>query len=72
MKLENISVARRLWVSTLVVLIAMTAVSLTSQRLAARAASAGMADLHRYEDSITLATQWRGATETNTPTRKAS
>ncbi|MFY9513135.1 MAG: methyl-accepting chemotaxis protein, partial [Rubrivivax sp.] len=66
MKLENISVARKLWVSTLVVLLAMTAAALVSQRFASLAMLDGIAELHTYEDRITVATRWKGSTETNT------
>ena len=66
MKLENISIARKLWASTLVVLLVMTAASLITQRVASRAMQHGVDELLHYEAGVQRAMQWRGATETNT------
>jgi methyl-accepting chemotaxis protein len=65
MKLENLSVSRKLWGATVVVLSLMVVTSMLSQRTAAGAMQQAMDQVGKYEERITLSTQWKGATETN-------
>jgi methyl-accepting chemotaxis protein len=63
--LDNASVARKLWVSTILIIAAMLATALLMQRSATSALLSAMGDIERYENSITVATEWKGLTQTN-------
>ncbi len=63
--IANASVARKLWVSTVMVVALMLAMSLLTQRSTSNALAVAMVDVQRYENGITLATEWKGLTQAN-------
>jgi methyl-accepting chemotaxis protein len=63
--LDNASVARKLWASTILIMAALFATAYVSQRSAAKAMDEASAEVQRYENSITIATEWKGLTQTN-------
>jgi len=63
--LDNASVARKLWVSTILIIAAMLATALLMQRSATSALVSAMGEVERYENNITVATEWKGLTQTN-------
>ncbi|MGY4829018.1 methyl-accepting chemotaxis protein [Sphaerotilaceae bacterium SBD11-9] len=65
MKLDNVSVSKKLWVSTLVILLTMFAASVWTQRVANQALLGAMERVQVFENIITLGAQWKGMTETN-------
>jgi len=62
---ENLSISRKLWGATLLVLLLMMVTSLLSQRLAMGAMQRAMEEVGHLDSRITRTTQWKGATETN-------
>ncbi|PIF37972.1 methyl-accepting chemotaxis protein [Delftia sp. 60] len=64
MKFDQWSVSAKLWGTLGGLLAMMLAVSLWAQFAAARAMDHGMQTLSEYESRISLAIQWKGATET--------
>jgi methyl-accepting chemotaxis protein len=66
MKFSNLRVSYKLWSVILGLLVAMLAVSIWSQLSANRAVDAAMASVNSFEQKITTAVRWRGATETAT------
>ena len=65
MKLGDISVSTKLWVSTLAILLAMFGTAAWTQRSSNQALLGAMARVQTFENLITLGTQWKGMTETN-------
>jgi methyl-accepting chemotaxis protein len=65
MKLGDISVSTKLWVSTLVILLAMFGTSAWMQRSSNQALLQAMGKVQNLENIITLGTRWKGMTETN-------
>jgi methyl-accepting chemotaxis protein len=63
--LDNAGVARKLWVFTVLTITALFVTAWLSQRSATRAMEEGMAEVERYHDSITIATEWKGLTQSN-------
>ncbi len=66
MKFSDLRVSTKLWSVILGLLVAMLAVSIWSQVDANRAVDAAMTSVNAYEQKITTAVRWRGATETAT------
>ncbi|MFZ4288789.1 methyl-accepting chemotaxis protein [Variovorax sp. HJSM1_2] len=64
MKFSDLRLSYKLWSVILGLLIAMLAVSLWAQFSANRAVDAAMASVNAFEQKITTAVRWRGATET--------
>src|SRR2546429_419855 len=72
MKFDQWSVSAKLWGTLGGLLAMMLAVSLWAQFAAARAMDHGMQTLSEYESRISLAIQWKGATETTGERVRAS
>lgn len=66
MKFENLSVARKLWLTVTVILLAMTATAVVSQRIAARTMRDAMKEIQEHGGRTTQAVKWKGMTDTNT------
>jgi methyl-accepting chemotaxis protein len=66
MKFNDMRVSHKLWAVILGLLVAMLAISLWAQFSARSAADAAMAQVGAFENKITTAVRWRGATETAT------
>ena len=66
MKLDNMGVTRKLWLVILGLLIAMLAISVWSQMRSAKATDEAISAIEAFEANITMATRWRGMTETAT------
>ncbi len=66
MKFSDLRVSTKLWSVILGLLVATLAVSIWSQVSASRAVDTAMASVNAYEQKITTAVRWRGATETTT------
>ncbi|WP_394787964.1 methyl-accepting chemotaxis protein [Rhodoferax sp.] len=66
MKLNDMRVSHKLWGVILGLLLAMLAVSVWMQTRSASAADEAKAAINAYEQKITTAVRWRGATETTT------
>ena len=64
MKLDNIRLSPKLWGSIVGLLGAMLLVSLWSQYQASQVMAQTLASLEAFEQRISLAQQWKGATET--------
>ncbi|MBX3622338.1 MAG: HAMP domain-containing protein [Rhizobacter sp.] len=63
--LDNTTVSRKLWMSTLLIIMALVAVAAASQRLSAVAMQDAMEDLQAHDELIREATNWKGMTATN-------
>jgi len=66
MKFSDLRVSYKLWSVILGLLVAMLAVSIWAQVSANRAVDAAMTSVNSFEQKITTAVRWRGATETAT------
>jgi nitrate/nitrite-specific signal transduction histidine kinase len=66
MKFNDMRVSHKLWAVILGLLVAMLAISLWAQFSARSAADAALAQVGAFENKITTAVRWRGATETAT------
>ncbi|MBV7543551.1 methyl-accepting chemotaxis protein [Acidovorax sp. sic0104] len=64
MKLDNVRLAPKLWGSIVGLLGAMLLVSIWAQYQAAQVMDSTLASMASFENRITLAVQWKGATET--------
>jgi len=65
MKLGDISVSKKLWISTLVILLALFGTAAWMQRSVTVAMTGAMARVQTYETLITMGVQWKGMTETS-------
>jgi methyl-accepting chemotaxis protein len=63
--LDNASVARKLWASTVLIMAALFVTAFLSERSTIGTLESAMAEVQRYENSITVATEWKGLTQTN-------
>ena len=62
--LDNMTVARKLWATTLLIIASMAAVAVFTQRSITAELQQTLSEVQSYENRITDATRWRGMTET--------
>ena len=65
MKLENISVARKLWLLAIFIIVALTTAAIYGQRTSASYQREAIEQMQRHEDRITQAVRWRGLIAAN-------
>ena len=70
--IDNVSVSRKLWATTLLIIASMLAISLLSLRTTTRASDRALQEVERFEALIQDAILWKGLTETNVARRAAT
>ena len=65
MRLQDVSVSKKLWVLTLFIVVALTATSLLAQRISTSYQRSALEAVERMEGRITEAVTWRGLVDAN-------